>query len=273
MQIKEHCWRYDTVQGAYFVKYYADTIQEAKVRNLHDRLEQVDFPYSLPITSRKESPYIVQPWVDGREADYRSREDRRQTLHMLQTLHETTAGWYISYMHEQRLVEKWRMRFEKFKEQKHALQPFMGAAAFEEICRQTSKALQQITPIITREKCVLHGDVVHHNFLLGTKPLLIDFDLACIGSPEEEVLLWMHRVLPHVDYQIDVILQEQPYTNTVLAYLHFLMFPNELLREWLYMLQVSPEKRPVLLNYLQEFTEEAVMYFPRVNNQIEAYKS
>lgn len=267
MRIKERCWRYDTVNGAYFVKFYEDDYQVQKVRTLHRRLAASYFPYSVPITSREQSPYIVQQWIEGEAANYEQQNHRNQTLHMLESLHAHTKDWIIPYMSTQNLVEKWRARLVRFQQQEHVLRPFMGAH-YDIIVQQATFALQQMKATKPKNYAVLHGDVVHHNFLLGDKPVLIDFDLAHLGDPAEEVILWMHRVLPHMDYDVERLVQEQPYVKIALPKIHYLLYPNEVLREWLYMLQVDEEKKASILIYLRPFTTEMIARLPQMNQQI-----
>ena len=105
-------------------------------------------------------------------------------------------------------------------------------------------------------------------FLLGENPVLIDFDLACLGDPAEEVILWMHRVLPHVNYNVYDLLNEQPYTEIVHQKIGYLLYPNELLREWLYLLQVNDEQREQLLQYVRPFTSRSLQMWPTLVQQV-----
>lgn len=267
MQIKERCWRYDTVNGAFFVKFYGDDEQAEKVRVLHQQLAKSQFPYCLPITSSEKSPYIVQRWIDGEAADYEQWMHRKTTLHMLENLHALTNGWTLPQMPRQRLVDKWRVRLQRFQQQEKALRPLIGTN-YDVIVRQATNALQHIQDTNPSSTSVLHGDVVHHNFILGEQPMMIDFDLACIGDPAEEVILWMHRVLPHVKYDVEKLLVEHPYTNIALPKLHYLRYPNEVLREWLYVLQVEKEKQAMLCDYVGTFTEEMLSYSEDMMAQI-----
>ena len=212
MQLKENCWRYDTEKGAFFVKYYNDAYTAEKVRFIHAKLMKNNFPYIAPITSKKETPYIVHKWVNGRSANFENEQDRSTTLMMLKALHECNVTWDDAYIPQQNLVKKWETRLSRFKGNEKELMPMLGRYYYT-IIDLAEQALNKIKTKKNRTLKLLHGDVVHHNFLISENPVLIDFDLACLGDPAEEVILWMHRVLPHVYLVVYDLLNEQPYTE------------------------------------------------------------
>ncbi|MFF5996867.1 aminoglycoside phosphotransferase family protein [Lysinibacillus sp. KU-BSD001] len=268
MQLKENCWRYDTEKGAFFVKYYDDAFIADKVRFIHKKLMKNHFPYIAPITSQKSTPYIVHQWVHGRPANYEKTEDRTKSLEMLKALHETNVLWKDALLPRQDLLKKWEVRFARFKNNEKELLPLMGKD-FYTISNMTEQALRKIEASKTSKFTLLHGDVVHHNFLLGDQPAIIDFDLACLGDPADEVILWMHRVLPHVNYDIYALLNEQPYAEITRQKRNYLLYPNELLREWLYLLQVNEAQKEQLLQYVRPFTNQALQMWPVLRKQID----
>ena len=214
MQLKENCWRYDTESGAFFVKYYEDSFIANKVRFIHEQLTEQQFPYIAPVTSKRATPYIVHKWIEGKSANYEKMEDRTKTLAMLQALHEATINWDGPYLPRLDLVKKWESRLSKFIGKEKELVPLLGSN-FHTIVSLGELALKKMDSPKRSTHSLLHGDVVHHNFLLGNTPVLIDFDLACIGDPADEVILWMHRVLPHMQFDVKGLLFEQPYTEIV----------------------------------------------------------
>ena len=267
MQLKENCWRYDTEKGAFFVKYYNDAYTAEKVRLIHAKLMKNHFPYIAPITSKKGTPYIVHKWVNGRPANYENEQDRSSTLMMLKALHESNEVWDDAYIPRQNLVRKWETRLSRFKSNEKALLPLLGGHYYT-IIDLAEQALKKIQTKKSTELKLLHGDVVHHNFLLSENPVLIDFDLACLGDPAEEVVLWMHRVLPHVNFDVYDLLNEQPYTEIIQQKIEYLLYPNELLREWLYLLQVNDDQREQLLQYVQPFTSNSLQMSPTLMQQL-----
>lgn len=267
MQLKENCWRYDTETGAFFVKYYEDSFTANKVRFIHEQLTQQNFPYIAPMTSKRATPYIVHKWIEGKPASYEKQEDRTKTLAMLQALHEATVGWDGPYLPRQDLRRKWEARLSKFIGKERELLPLLGSN-FHTIVSLGELALKKMNTPKISPLSLLHGDVVHHNFLLGDTPVLIDFDLASLGSPSDEVVLWMHRVLPHVRYDVKALLYEQPYTEIVRHKLPYLIYPNELLREWLYLLQVNEAQKEHLLKYVNPFTERALFMWSKIMKHV-----
>ncbi|WP_413362886.1 phosphotransferase [Lysinibacillus sp. 3P01SB] len=267
MQLKENCWRYDTETGAFFVKYYEDSFAANKVRFIHEQLTKQKFPYIAPMTSKRATPYIVHKWIEGKPASYEKREDRTKTLAMLQALHEATIGWEGPYLPRQDLRRKWEARLSKFISKERELTPLLGAN-FHTIVSLGELALKKMKTPKDTTHSLLHGDVVHHNFLLGETPVLIDFDLACLGDPSEEVILWMHRVLPHMQYDVKALLYEQPYAENVRHKLAYLIYPNELLREWLYLLQISESQKEHLLKYVNPFTERSLFMWSRIMKHV-----
>ena len=68
----------------------------------------------------------------------------------------------------------------------------------------------------------------------------IDFDLASTGPAGTEIALWIHRVLPQIEYDIEFLLNEQPSLQKLdSSSKSLLLFPNELLREWLHFFTLS----------------------------------
>ena len=80
------------------------------------------------------------------------------------------------------------------------------------------------------KETLLHGDVVHHNILRDKYGIIrfIDFDLTCTGPPGTEIALWIHRVLPQIDYDIEFLINEQPsLRNLDDCSKTLLLYPNE----------------------------------------------
>ena len=78
----------------------------------------------------------------------------------------------------------------------------------------------------------------------------------------------MHRVLPHDNFDVYDLLNEQPYTEIIQQKIEYLLYPNELLREWLYLLQVNDEQREQLLQYVQPFTSRSLQMWPTLMQQV-----
>lgn len=271
--VKKNCWRKETRHGDYFVKYYdyLDTLK--KVRLIHKRLSESAFPHHIPLEKNIDEQTIVQRWVNGRSANYSVLEDRNKTVHCLQQLHATNRymNWQQEQLPMQNLQEKWQRRYERFCKQTQ-LRSILGEA-YEMIVQRAKEALEKIAHV---EPCaepltLLHGDVVHHNVLLTEHDTyLIDFDLAMLGEASDEVILWLQRALPNVDYDLNQLVREHPYVHIAKHKLDYLRFPNEVMREALYMLQLDGAKRAYFDVFLQQFVEQYLQHYNRLVAHIES---
>ena len=275
MQLKRNCWKWETTSGTYFVKFYDELYNAERVKMIYEKLKKIEFPYIAPIRSNSAPHYIVQRWIDGRQAQYEYTSDRQQVLDMLQCLHETNneVNWGEEMIPVHNLPYKWSVRFPRFLANEEKLLPLLHEKYYS-IVNLTEHAMKKMRKVKGKneKKTILHGDVVHHNFLLSDTPKMIDFDLATLGEPSDEIILWLHRVLPNVDYDLSLLLQQHPYTKNAKHKLDYLLYPNELLREWLYVLQVDDKQRSVLLEYLYPLTDQTLSKYPQLIKQIEANK-
>lgn len=274
MYIKHNCWKWQTEAGAFFVKKYDDVAIEKKVKNIHQKLAYIRFPYHIPIANNNDG-LVIQKWHEGRSARFQEKEERLAAVNCLQALHDTSTSinWQLEPLPRQHLPRKWRARFERFLMHEQALTHYLKDD-YETIIQMAYKGLRNMQPVPMQlgEATLLHGDVVHHNFLKTEHGmLLIDFDLAVLGSPIDEMILWMHRALPNVDYDVALLLKEHPYTEICKTQLSYIYYPNELLREWLYILQLDKEEREPFLDYLIPFTKKALRHWPKLIAQIEQY--
>lgn len=271
MQIKSNIWKKETSKGTLFIKKYDHLHVAEKVKAIHSQLEEIRFPYILPLVKSKDEDLIVQYWQHGSfSADFSKDSHRKQSFKILKALHETSdkINWSDqATLPRQKLYQKWNARLERFLLNEKELLPYLQHAYYDitlyasRVLKQMRKEKQRVNGKLT----LLHGDVVHHNFLIckDRDMKLIDFDLAVVGDSAEEMLLWMHRVLPTIDYDLKKLLNENPYLyNLCLPKIRYLQYPNELLREWLYVLQLGKYEREVFLDYLMPFTEKALRHWP-----------
>ncbi|WP_052344294.1 phosphotransferase [Bacillus ndiopicus] len=274
MYIKHNCWKWQTATGTFFVKKYDEIVIEKKVKNIHQKLTAIGFPYHIPIVNNNDG-VVIQKWHEGRSARFDQKEERLAAVDCLQALHETkkSIDWQLEPLPRQQLQRKWRARFDRFLINEKELSYYLDKD-YTTIVNSTHKGLRKMSkaPVQAVESTLLHGDVVHHNFLKTDKGiLLIDFDLAILGSPIDEMILWLHRALPNVDYDLSLLLKEHPYTAICIPQLSYIYYPNELLREWLYILQLDAKEREPFLDYLIPFTKKALKHWPRLIKQIEHY--
>lgn len=272
-EIKPNIWKYKYRSDYYFVKKAKQVEVAEKVKIIHQKLARFEPSLALPLVPSDDEQLIVQLWQEGsHSADFTKEKDRRQSLDLLRTLHDTSSkiAWQqMPGLHQHSQLLKWQMRLMRFKSRRNELRAFLTKEEVAQIVQYSEKALRfiEIEDVHEKELTLLHGDVVHHNFLWCTdgKLRFIDFDLAHLGEADDEYILWLHRVLPAVDYDIEKVLAELPELKRLdKRKLHRLKFPNELLREWLYVLDLPLNQQIVFLDYLLPFTKRALTYWPRL---------
>ena len=216
---------------------------------IHQQLLDNGFHQLVPILRIEQGDIVIQPWQNNsRAAHFSSKEDRIAALTLLHQLHTTSykVKWDNRMLPTAKVLLKWQLRFIRFKQQLPLLSYYFPKKWIQQLVQYGEKALvdmyQAEEKLATKPFTLLHGDVVHHNFLVCSdhSMRLIDFDLAQLGEPEDELLLWMHRVLPNMNYQLQQLLEEQQTLTTIpKEKFHRLKYPNELLREWLYVLTIE----------------------------------
>lgn len=277
-KVKKNVWKLVEDDSAYSLKRYMTRSTAVKVEYVHRQLHAIRFPHIVPIIPTDDPLLIMQPWIEGtKPVNFRRRVDRTDSLLALHALHRTKEqiDWDASpYLHRYQLMDKWRERLDRFIDNRTGFGKFIKKQAVDEIIMYGEKAL----PIVKKNNrklsdyTLLHGDVVHHNILRDGNGLIrfIDFDLACTGPPGTELALWMHRVLPNVFYNLDFLLEEQSsLAGLDEASKSMLLYPNELLREWLHLLSMPEAKQESLSKKLVPFTEYALSSWPKLWYDIE----
>lgn len=274
-KIKPNVWKWTVNDRKYSVKRYQHQVVAQKIRSIHDKLGKIQFSQVLPITPSDDAEVIVQPWLDNvRAADYKKKQDRTRSLQLLHQIHDTREqiDWTASELAlpHYHLMVKWQDRLQKFKHSRQQIAVYIGDAAVQQLILYAEEALEKMkkTPMPSYgQKTLLHGDVVHHNFLVDEQGAmtLIDFDLAAVGSAYDELVMWMHRVLPQVGYDLPKLLAEQPLLGTIpKEYFLALRYPNEVLREWLYVGTVATTRQSNFIRELISYTQVALSSWPKL---------
>lgn len=259
MQIKDNCWKIEGTKQHYFLKKY-------KNQKIYDKVKtilQAKIPFVSPALSYRE-PFIVFPWLEGRAANYSKHEDCQRVYYMLQQFHDAGKAC-VEVAPPLQLEAKWHFRYQQFqmlKEVKEVL-----GTAFDDLIRVAEFSLLRAT-FPRGDVTLLHGDVAHHNFLLEPKDsYIIDLDLASAGTEAEEFTLWMHRLLPHFSYDLYQLLEVLPQLEQFRDSFPLLLFPNELLREWLFFYEDE-----AFQPYLKAMTIFALERWPTLHQQIMTLK-
>jgi len=269
VQLKPNVWKWQVGLHAYSLKKYDRLSDADKIRFIHEQLTRVGADFMVPIEPYSDLLMIQQPWIEsGRKVQFNNMEDRKDSLSVLHQLHKTRkkVKWQDSgHFQEINLNRKWAHRLEKWQHYETFLYQTLGPSKTQKITELAKDSLAKLIPMSRENLTLLHGDVVHHNFVrekTSNRLYLIDFDLACIGPPEVELVLWAHRVLPHFDYDVKALLSEHPTLQRI--DLNYLLFPNELMREWLYASTLPDHQLRVFLPKLKIFTDKALKMMPKL---------
>lgn len=272
--IKENCWKWDSPKGPYFMKYYEDGFVAQKVKLVHRELEKIHFPHHIAPEENVEPNIFKQRWFEGESADYKLFEHQQLSLNALQKLHETNnlINWTESGMlSTYRLKEKWMRRFERFIEYERELKRLLKSN-YDLLVNHAFNALHSMTlySVHSEQQTILHGDVVHHNVMVdGEEVKLIDFDLACVGEASDELILWLHRVLPQVQYELTPLVNNYSYLQIAIEKLHYLQFPNEILRESLFYLKLNDQQKIACYPFIQSIVYDWLKKKSSLEKQIQ----
>lgn len=280
-QINNNVWKIERNGRYYSVKRYDSASTAYKVNALHEKLRSLSFPNIITVMPSEHPLLFTQPWLTNAKAvNFKKRADRTESLEALQALHETQSQYDWSkahFLHEYPLITKWEDRLFRFESIREACALYIGKDAVDDILFYAESALRVVQKTYNSEEknTLLHGDVVHHNILRDRNGAIrfIDFDLACVGPSGTEIALWMHRVLPQIDYDLTFLMNEQPYLKTLnAASLNLLLYPNELLREWLHFFSLSKNAQERQLKNMLPFTESALSHWPKLWYNVERTK-
>lgn len=272
--IKENCWKWDSPKGPYFMKYYEDDFVAQKVKSIHRELTSIKFPYHIALEENEEPHILKQRWFEGESADYKRFEHQQLSITALQKLHETNKqiNWSENgALSTYRLYEKWMRRFERFVEHERELKRLLKNR-YDLLVNHAFHALNSMAllPVYSEQLTILHGDVVHHNVMVnGEVVKLIDFDLACKGEASDELVLWLHRVLPQVHYELNLLFKSHSYLKIAQEKLHYLQFPNEILRECLFYLKLNDQQKLACYPFIQSIVNEWLKKKESLARQIE----
>lgn len=257
---------------SYFVKTYEDRSVLNKVVLIDKQLKKVSFPHFVPIELYSETK-IMQRWLEpNRPANYALQSDREEIFQLLTKVHalnEQIAWNKFAELPTLTLKKKWRERIKNFIEQRHLIKTIIPNQ-YEEIKQQAIATYKKVEKDNVAPLTLCHGDVVHHNFLkVDNEWKIIDFDLAYVGHAEDEMIHWMMRVLPFMQYDLIRLVEEIPSLLELQHKFHYLLFPNEIMREALFYRKLSKLEQKSFLPFFQPFVEEAMHYRQQLMQQIE----
>lgn len=271
MKLKSNCFRIQDKSGDFFVKNYNRPNVLKKVEMIHQALCEISFPYVQPVMIDWHTGQFRQQWIEGTVANYRNAVHRQQVYRMLKSLHATNEyiDWEAKGFSQLNLKRKWQARLVKFQAYEPIIRPYLQQD-YDVIVDWAEEALHDMEPIYSSDlPTLLHGDVAHHNFFVGQKPMIIDFDLAIVGPSCCEEIMFVQRVFPMMRYNWTQLVQELPELNKLSRFSAYLRFPNELLREWCYFAIGDETQQSRLYFYVRNLTMEAKRYRSSLLRQLQ----
>lgn len=257
---------------SYFVKTYEERTILNKVVLIDEQLKNVSFPHFVPIEMHSETK-MMQRWLEqNRPANYALSSDREQIFQVLTELHasnEQIAWNEFAELPMLTIKKKWRERIKNFVEHQHIIKPIIPDY-YNNIKNQAITTYKEIEKDNFAPLTLCHGDVVHHNFLkVDNEWKIIDFDLAYLGHADDELIHWMMRVLPFMEYDLIKLVEEIPSLLDLQHKYHYLLFPNEIMREALFYRKLPKFEQKSFLRFFLPFVEEAMHNHQKLKQQIE----
>lgn len=161
----------DIKRNIIYKKYENVSVAE-KVKSIHKQLDSIKFPYVIPLVKSKEKDLVIQLWQNNSySADFSNTDQRKQSYKILKALHDTgnVIDWKSQVIFpRQHLYQKWNARYERFLINEKELIPYLQHTYYD-ITLFASRVLKQMRRKrhkVNGKLTLLHGDVVHHNFLI-----------------------------------------------------------------------------------------------------------
>ncbi|WP_173916021.1 aminoglycoside phosphotransferase family protein [Halobacillus sp. Marseille-Q1614] len=204
----------------------------------------VHFPNGERSISKHGCEWGLFKWVNGKHADFTSQNDRVKAYECLRQFHRTSKGIEVESIPRDPLYLKWKRRLAQFRETRPIFKEAKKLRLYEELAALTSAYLEsfseypwgEIEEKAWESRQWLHGDVAHHNFIIDKNGLakLIDFDLLHRGPELYDDIQLAHRFLPHLEDNRSRFFLTFRHVNYQKIWLHGVLIPADLLREWLY---------------------------------------
>jgi hypothetical protein len=281
-KIKEGKWAVQTGKEKWFLKLYPTSQKFRVQKRVTETLRQeglLNIPGYHPIHENSEDMEIegkvagLTEWIDTDEMfTYHSFSERQSALSILGEFHHSSQKILmereiILSLPEQKLVEKWTLRLEEFIRNKGKLSIYIPPAMIDTYIRIGQKALQGVVLYgFSEERCLLHGDLAHHNFLrdVHNELHIIDLDLIAKGPSEIDYIQFANRILPFFNWSLAKLWEHEPLSafKENQPFLYGILFPSDVFREWNRFFREGPVYQNNVWQYLMEMTVK--QFHPRM---------
>ncbi|PKR85209.1 aminoglycoside phosphotransferase family protein [Heyndrickxia camelliae] len=273
--IKEGVWLCKTTDSKWILKEFFSP----KSLNMQIKLTELLFSHHFsqtyrfhPVHAKKDISFnkrtygliqYIERNLDGKKFSYHSHENRMKALQLLKKFHHVTeqfSGKFENDMHVFNQIKKWQNRLHEFKANEKYLERWLPKKFYFAFLDWSEWSLDYMIRnkdyFFRKPYCIIHGDVAHHNFILGKDDLyLIDFDLAKVAPHFIDDLQFCNRILPHLNWSLKNLTLYKPLERNIEEnpFLAALIYPTDLLREWNYFLKYE-QGRGRLSSFLKEIT-------------------
>lgn len=194
---------------------------------------------------------------------FRLKEDRKQsleTLHLYHTCSHMLPEEFCSILPVQSIWSKWHKRVKTIDSYKQVLSFYMGESIVRMVLDWSSFALARLAQAEISESfhTCLHGDITEHNYVKADKVYLIDFDCMSYGPILYDYVKWCHIALSYENWSLEELttFYELKELLSNRMFLLFLIFPEDLIREWYYFLFLSDNEKKQFEQQLIYFTKK-----------------
>ncbi|MFV9510898.1 phosphotransferase [Tepidibacillus sp. LV47] len=292
-----HLWKVHSKNGVYVVKSFPNAVSLVYWQTyLFDELRKKGFfqfspilrsKYGSPWFGAKSYPFVVMPYLDGKTAHFSKFDHLKKVIGVLASFHHHAAWIGEEVKPKYREIRTFRLfrRLQEFgdlyqklmaKKERDALDEEIlmigqemlsfGKEAFQKIDQYK---INRINQEAIDYRFVAHRDVANHNFLLGEKVWMIDFDLSGYETHVMDVWQLINRVMVEWNWDLDIFLKVERTYNDYrklsdderMILRQFSLYPNEFFRECLgAYYRPDKYKREHVLPYIQRFRQKFDAY-------------
>ncbi|UOY94141.1 aminoglycoside phosphotransferase family protein [Ectobacillus sp. JY-23] len=273
VQLKTFVYMVYTEEHIYIVKGYKEIYKVHQQSLLLSELQQVGFSQTTcirPFASNvlympfSDVYWLVMDYISHTELfTLAQKENRFAGLQVLTKYHQYAK---LLPQHIRSMVPKldwlvkWEKRLRTFFHSRDEISRYVGSEIVSDILGWAYTALRALymEDIRRLPSCVLHGDVVAHNFIKAEQVYLIDFDCVSYGPCMYDYIKYFHAIMPDLSWDYEAICEEYteyPFMN-IKVFLLGLIFPGDLLREWQYFILLPEETKTLFEEKIITFTIE-----------------
>jgi hypothetical protein len=258
--VKHNVWVVTACEGYWVIKRYRTFFEAIRQAVFMQSLRKAGFALVPAINTAigqngvfffEDAFWVMQTYIsDAERLSFARQQDIADGLKLLQTYHSITRllikiplfQTMIPYYH---LYRRWQRRYYDFYTHLSLIERIMDkediawTIQHAEYCLATLASY--MSSLAAESVTIIHGDVASHNFLRtkGGKVYLIDYDAISIASPGIDYLQYANRILPYLQWSFSQLYRFPLFSFWLTKpwFLHALLFPADIMREWRFALQ------------------------------------